>query len=184
MLKQLEERRIAQWAIAYLAGAWIGLQVLELLWDVFEWPLAPLRILIGLIGVGFFIAIAAAWARPRRVAATRGEPATGHRRLMPMVTSVVALVLFVGVGFAVKRALDRSWAGGAAVLEVEALVAEQESGRGLEVLERALGYLPESPDLLALLDDVSAAPVLVTEPPGASVYVRDYAGLEDWTLIG
>jgi hydrogenase/urease accessory protein HupE len=85
MLKRLEERRIAQWAIAYLAGSWIALQVLELVWDVFELPLAPLRVLIGLIGLGFFVALAAAWERPRKagVAAPRAAHSAGHGRVVP-----------------------------------------------------------------------------------------------------
>jgi dienelactone hydrolase len=186
MLKQLEERRIAQWAIGYLAGSWIALQVFELLWDVFEWPLGPLRVLIGLIGLGFFVALAAAWVRPRKVGAPapRAGSGKGHGRLVPALSSVLALVLFVGVGFAVKRSLDRSWAGGAAVLEVEALAATQAYGPALEILERALGYLPENPDLLAQLEEVSASPILETIPTGASVYTRDYEGVEEWALVG
>jgi len=184
MFRQLQERRIAQWAIAYLAGAWIALQVLELLWDVFEWPLGPLRVLIGIIGLGFVGVLAIAWMRPREVSSTAAAAPTGHHRFVPVLSTALALVLLVGVGFAVKRSLDRGWAGGAAVLEVEALADDRDFAGALDVLDRALGYLPENQNLLGLLDRVSKAPTLETVPPGATVYIRPYSGEGDWKLIG
>jgi len=37
-LARLRERKLAHWAIAYLAGAWLLPQVLELLAQPFTWP--------------------------------------------------------------------------------------------------------------------------------------------------
>lgn len=36
MLQRLKERKLVQWALAYLAGAWVLLQVLDLLGGNFE----------------------------------------------------------------------------------------------------------------------------------------------------
>ena len=39
-LEQLKRRRLFQWGIAYLAGAWVILQVLDVIGDKFGWPVA------------------------------------------------------------------------------------------------------------------------------------------------
>lgn len=61
MLKRLKERKLVQWALAYLAGAWLVLQVLDLLADAFAWPIGVQQIAIVLLGVGFFAALVLAW---------------------------------------------------------------------------------------------------------------------------
>jgi TolB-like protein/Tfp pilus assembly protein PilF len=60
-LEQIKERKLFQWALAYLAGAWLFLQVLDLLSDAFEWAAAVQQIAIVLLGVGFFAALVVAW---------------------------------------------------------------------------------------------------------------------------
>jgi hypothetical protein len=57
----------------------VGLQVLQLLWDVFEWPLTPLRILIGIVAVGFPFFILFTWYR-REPAASPVSTQTAVRK--------------------------------------------------------------------------------------------------------
>ncbi|MGQ0560805.1 MAG: hypothetical protein ACT443_02910 [Gemmatimonadota bacterium] len=44
MLARLKQRKLAQWALAYLAGAWPLLQVSDLIADRFSWPNAVLSL--------------------------------------------------------------------------------------------------------------------------------------------
>lgn len=60
---RFSQKKVAQWAIAYLAISWIALQVLQLLWEVFEWPLTPLRITIAVAALGFPVTVILAWVR-------------------------------------------------------------------------------------------------------------------------
>ncbi|MGQ0812878.1 MAG: hypothetical protein ACT4O1_00225 [Gemmatimonadota bacterium] len=39
-LDRLRERKLAQWALACLAGAWLALQLLDLIGEQFRWSLA------------------------------------------------------------------------------------------------------------------------------------------------
>ena len=61
LLNRFRERKLVQWALAYLAGAWLLLQVLDLLSDAFGWPAGAQQIAIVLLAVGFFAALVLAW---------------------------------------------------------------------------------------------------------------------------
>ncbi len=62
----LKDRKLAQWALAYLAGAWVVLQVLDLLAQPFAWPVLVLRAAVVLLGVGFFAVLVVAWYHGER----------------------------------------------------------------------------------------------------------------------
>jgi serine/threonine-protein kinase len=60
-LQRLKERKLFQWALAYLAGAWLVLQAMEVTAEPFGWPLALQRGVTILLVVGFFVALVLAW---------------------------------------------------------------------------------------------------------------------------
>ncbi|CAA9350685.1 MAG: Adenylate cyclase [uncultured Gemmatimonadetes bacterium] len=60
-LDQIKQRKLFQWAFAYLAGAWLILQVLGLLAQPFAWPDLVLRAATVLLGIGFFAVLILAW---------------------------------------------------------------------------------------------------------------------------
>jgi TolB-like protein/Tfp pilus assembly protein PilF len=60
-LTRLKERKLVQWALAYLAGAWLVLQVLDLFADAFDWSTGIQRIAIVLLSCGFLAALILAW---------------------------------------------------------------------------------------------------------------------------
>lgn len=59
--EKIRERKIVQWAVAYLAAAWLVLQIADLLADNFVLSPAVVRVAAVLAGVGFFIALVLAW---------------------------------------------------------------------------------------------------------------------------
>ena len=61
MLERLKERKLVQWALAYLAGAWVLLQVLDVLGDTYAWPSDLLRSIPVLLAIGFLAALVLAW---------------------------------------------------------------------------------------------------------------------------
>ncbi|NJD09882.1 MAG: tetratricopeptide repeat protein [Gemmatimonadetes bacterium] len=60
-LTRLKERKLAHWAVAYLAGAWLILQVLDLLASPFAWPALVLRAATVLLAIGFLAVLVLAW---------------------------------------------------------------------------------------------------------------------------
>jgi TolB-like protein/tetratricopeptide (TPR) repeat protein len=60
-LDRIKERKLFQWAFAYLAGAWLILQVLDLMAQPFAWPDLVMRAATVLLGIGFFAVLVLAW---------------------------------------------------------------------------------------------------------------------------
>jgi TolB-like protein/Flp pilus assembly protein TadD len=61
LLQRLKERKIVQWAIVYLAGAWLFLEALGFVADNFGWSTFITRSAIVLAAVGFFAVLVLAW---------------------------------------------------------------------------------------------------------------------------
>lgn len=58
---RLRERKIVQWCLAYLAGAWLALQLLDVLGDVLAIPLWAQRGVLVLAAFGFILTVILAW---------------------------------------------------------------------------------------------------------------------------
>ena len=67
-LQRLKQRRLVQWALAYVAAALALLQGIDIVAQRFRWPDSIERILIIASRIGFFVARVLA-------AALRGDPA-------------------------------------------------------------------------------------------------------------
>ncbi|MEZ5461229.1 hypothetical protein [Dokdonella sp.] len=85
----LKQRKLAQWAAAYLAGAWALLQVLDLAADNYDWPSIVVRVSFALIALGFVVTLVLAWYHGER----------GEQRVSGAELMILAAVLAVGGGF-------------------------------------------------------------------------------------
>lgn len=61
LLERLKQRKLVQWTLAYMAGAWLVLQVAAVLASVFSWPPFVLRALTVLLATGVLVATIVAW---------------------------------------------------------------------------------------------------------------------------
>ena len=160
LLDQLKERKLVQWLVAYVAGAWALLQVAELLGDAFAWPGWVLRALIVLLGVGFLGTAVVAWYHGEK-----GRQRVGGMELVMLAT------LFVIAGAGVELVRD------------PAPQAEPEAETALEA-SVAGGAASATPVRRLSMRRLTAAPGLETSPAwspdGRSVaYVSDQAGSRD-----
>ena len=85
---RLRRRKVVQWGVAYAAGAWLLMQVLEYFSGTFDWPrqvqqLSTLALLIGLP-----IVLVLAWYHGDR----------GEQRIRGTELTIVALLLLLGGG--------------------------------------------------------------------------------------
>jgi serine/threonine-protein kinase len=85
---RLKQRKLVQWALAYLAAGWAALQALGLAVDSYDWPHGVMRIAFALIALGFVIALVLAWYH--------GEK--GRQRVSGAELLLIALVLAIGGG--------------------------------------------------------------------------------------
>ena len=60
-LDELRRRNVIRVAIAYLAGAWLLIQILETLFPIFGIPETSVRIVVVIAAIGFVPVLVASW---------------------------------------------------------------------------------------------------------------------------
>lgn len=91
---ELKRRKLVQWGLAYLAGAFAALQLLDILASHFGWPGVLTRGAIVLLGFGFFVALVLAWYHGEK----GRQRVSGPELLMVAGVLVVAGVAVTMVG--------------------------------------------------------------------------------------
>ncbi|MEO8959840.1 MAG: hypothetical protein ABI304_12915, partial [Rudaea sp.] len=86
--QRLKQRKLVQWAVAYVAGAFALLQGIDIVATKFGWPDSIERILIVAICVGFFIVLLLAWYHGER----------GTQKVSGTELLLLALLLAIGGG--------------------------------------------------------------------------------------
>ena len=119
LIEELKRRNVFRVGVAYAVGAWVLLQVLDVLGEILELPPWGGRLLLALLIVGFFLALIFAWAfeltpegvkRDAEVDHSQPLAAQTGRRLnrLIIVTLVLALALFAADKFLWDPARDRA----------------------------------------------------------------------------
>ena len=91
-VQRLKERKLVQWALAYLAGAWVVLQALDALGTPLGLTATIQRVLLVMVMAGFFVTLVLAWYH--------GEK--GRQRVSgPELLMVAALLVIAGVALSI-----------------------------------------------------------------------------------
>ncbi len=61
LITRLKERKLVQWTLAYLAGAWVVLQVMDVVADPLGWPDSVQLGVFVMVAAGFFVTLTLAW---------------------------------------------------------------------------------------------------------------------------
>jgi hypothetical protein len=61
LLQRLKKRKLVQWALTYLAGAWVSLEVVDLVGDIWALPEVIPQVATVVLVVGFFAVLVLAW---------------------------------------------------------------------------------------------------------------------------
>ena len=89
IVDHLRRSKLVQWLLAYLGVAWLTLQLVETLGDIWDWPVRFQRVTSLVLGLLFFPAAVIAWYH--------GEQ--GRQRVC--CTEVALVVVLTAVSFAV-----------------------------------------------------------------------------------
>ncbi|HSM35927.1 MAG TPA: hypothetical protein VK837_05950 [Longimicrobiales bacterium] len=84
---RLRDRKVVQWTLLYVAGAWLVLEVTDFLSGTFSWPAIVVRSLTVLAAVGLAATIVVAWFHGER----------GNQRVTPLEVVVLAALGAVAV---------------------------------------------------------------------------------------
>jgi phage shock protein PspC (stress-responsive transcriptional regulator) len=63
---QLKQRKLVQWALAYVAASFALLQGIDIVAQRFDWPQQTIRLVILAMIVGFFVTVVLAWYHGER----------------------------------------------------------------------------------------------------------------------
>jgi TolB-like protein len=88
LLQRLKERKLIQWVIAYLAGAWFVVEATGLVVDQFTWPVLVGQVVTIFAFFGFFVVLVLAWYH--------GEK--GRQRVSGPELLIIALLLLLSGG--------------------------------------------------------------------------------------
>ena len=93
-LQRMKERKLVQWALAYLAGAWVLFEVSDVVGGHLAWPEPLYRGLLIILAVGLFVTLVLAWYHGER----------GHQRVSgPELLMISLLLVIAGAGLFVLR---------------------------------------------------------------------------------
>jgi TolB-like protein len=94
LLQRLKERKLFQWALAYLAGAWLVFQGIEVLAEPWSLSQSIIRAIHVLLGIGFVLALVLAWYHGER----GRQRASGPELLMIAALLAIAAILLAVLG--------------------------------------------------------------------------------------
>jgi TolB-like protein/Flp pilus assembly protein TadD len=124
--QRLKQRKLVQWAIAYVATAFALLQGIDIVAQQFGWPEGVRRgITLGLV-VGFFMTLVLAWYHGER----------GAQRVTGAEFMILALVLALGGGFLWR------FAGAARQSIAKSTSAPEVSSAAVRILDKSIAVLP------------------------------------------
>lgn len=87
--QRLKQRKLVQWAVAYVAAAFALLQGIDIVAQRFGWPEQTMRLVIIALSVGLFVTLVLAWYHGER----------GAQRVTGTELLILALLLAIGSGF-------------------------------------------------------------------------------------
>src|SRR6266853_764197 len=87
-LQRLKQRKLVQWAVAYVAAAFALLQGIDIVAQRFGWPEQTMRFVIIALSVGLFVTLVLAWYHGER----------GAQRVTGTELLILALLLAIGGG--------------------------------------------------------------------------------------
>ena len=106
-LQRLKQRKLVQWAVAYVAAAFALLQGADIIAQRFAWPEQTMRFVIIALSIGLFVTVVLAWYHGER----------GAQRVSGTELLILALLLALGGGFLWHFASGSREPAGKAVLE-------------------------------------------------------------------
>ena len=85
---RLKQRKLVQWAIAYVAFCFALIQALDVVADSYDWPHLVMHLVFGVLALGFVVMLVLAWYHGER----------GAQRVSGPELLLIALVLAIGGG--------------------------------------------------------------------------------------
>ena len=130
VFQRLKQRKLVQWALAYIAFAFASIQVLDVIAQRFGWPDQLEKLLILALAVGFVVALVLAWYHGER----------GAQRVSG--TEIVILALLLAIGGGLLWSLERAAPADAPTNVTTAAQAAAPTASSLSIPDKSIAVLP------------------------------------------
>jgi len=111
------------------------------------------------------------------------------RRLRNPLVAVPAALILVAVAFFIFRYFDRQakirWATNKILPQIAQLIEKEEYFSAFKLAHQVKRYIAANPMFQEVLSNISADFSIISDPPGANVYMKDYQSpASDWQDLG
>jgi len=141
LIARLKQRKLVQWALAYIAAAFALIQVLDVVAQRFGWPEQVEKLLILVLAIGFLVALVLAWYHGER----------GAQRVSS--TEIVILALLLAIGGGLLWRFER--AAPAQIRSPDSVAAATSSGLRIEPVPASAQAIPIPAKSIAVLPFVN-----------------------------
>ncbi|UCC25709.1 MAG: SUMF1/EgtB/PvdO family nonheme iron enzyme [Gemmatimonadales bacterium] len=175
---------LKQWALGYLATAWVVIQVLQALSEAWELGSRVQQVVQLLLAVGFVVVLGGVSLRRRAGETVPARPSSG-RPVLAVGGWVLALVLVVSLGYTVLSSQRTRHARNEVLPEAMRLAEAGQYDDAFELLQGVAREVEGDP----LFEEAMAAAAVrrdvVSDPPGADVWSRPYLAADSaWQHLG
>ena len=205
LIQKIISNPLIQTIVIYVSGAWVLIELVEYFIEHFSVNEQVRIIMLIILLCGLPIALFLAWNISREKETARIPPdgetdiskiadekkLTGKfpisfskpRIILPGLV-IILLLIVVGIRY-FNRQVKIRWANEKALPEIEQLLNEFNLNEAFNLAQKAEKYISNNPDFVELTSWVSTKLTILTEPPGAEVYIREYANVEgEWESVG
>ncbi len=178
-------KKLRQWALGYLAAAWIVVQIIDVLSD--SWGIEPgvERWVHIALGAGFLVVLGYFAIKNRTITHTPVLGPNELRRFIPLGGWVLAALLVASLGYTAWSSNRTTWARTEILPEAQRLADLGQYADALFLADQAGRFLSGDPTLERVLESSSIVATVTTTPPGAEVFMKEYAEPDDsWRNVG
>ena len=124
-----------------------------------------------------------------RAAVPSAEAPGLWRKLGRPIFAIPALIIIIGLSYLAGTAIYHNrrarWAREIALPEIESLISKDDWPSAYRIAVEAEKYIPRDPQLNRDFSDIAVLLSVKTDPPGASVFIKEYAKDGDpWEFLG
>jgi dienelactone hydrolase len=103
-----------------------------------------------------------------------------------LIPGIVATIIILGgLIYFLNRHSKIKWAKGKAMPEIEQLINKADIATAFSLVQKAEKYISKEPEFKELSSLVSSKLTILTDPPGADIYLREYSDIKGkWEKLG
>jgi dienelactone hydrolase len=199
IIKRIISSPMVQTFLIYISGGWIALEMTDYIIDKYGLSEKFSDVLPIILLIGLPVAIFMAWylsrekeeVKEKAVESASDRKQSGFLKTMRKkpwfsISGMVLLIILMVSGIRyIHRQNKIKWATEVAISEIGYYAFNKQGPEAYQLLKEAQRYIPDNPEVISLAKWVSKIITIITDPPGAEIYIREYSKQDDeWELIG